>query len=73
MGMIAGVMILPPFGMFIGALLGAMLGELFFSKKHKSSLKTGPGVFTGTVLGIVYRFSVSGVIAFYFTRAVLET
>lgn len=68
-GMLAGMLLFPPFGLFIGAFLGAVLGEFLSSRNHRSALKAGLGVFVGTVLGIVYRLSVSGIIAAYYVKA----
>ena len=70
-GMLAGMLLLPPFGLFIGAFLGAAVGEFFSRSDTRSALRAGPGVFVGTVLGIVYRLSVSGIIASHYVKAVL--
>jgi uncharacterized protein YqgC (DUF456 family) len=70
-GMVAGIVFFPPFGVIIGTFVGAVLGELIFSNRPDSALKAGWGVFLGTMLGIVLKLGVSGVIAFFFTRAVL--
>ncbi len=59
----------PP--LIIGTFAGAVLGELIFSNKPDSAIKAGWGVFVGTMLGIALKLAVSGVIAFYVTRAVL--
>ncbi|KPJ83702.1 MAG: hypothetical protein AMS17_17125 [Spirochaetes bacterium DG_61] len=71
-GMIAGIFLFPPFGMIIGAFVGAVLGELAFSQNRRNALKAGWGVFVGTLFGIAAKLGVSGIIAFYFFRALLE-
>ena len=71
-GMIAGMVFFPPFGVIIGTFVGAVLGELLFSQQPDSALKAGWGVFLGTMLGIALKLAVSGVIAVYFVRAVLR-
>jgi hypothetical protein len=70
-GMIAGIVFFPPFGVIIGTLVGAVLGELIFSNRPDSAVKAGWGMFLGTMLGIALKLAVSGVIAFYFIRAVV--
>jgi uncharacterized protein YqgC (DUF456 family) len=70
--MIAGIFLFPPFGMIIGAFVGAVLGELAFSQNRRNALKAGWGVFVGTLFGIAAKLGVSGIIAFYFFRALLE-
>jgi uncharacterized protein YqgC (DUF456 family) len=71
-GMVVGMVFFPPFGVIIGTFVGAVLGELLFSSRPDSALKSGWGVFLGTMIGIALKLAVSGVIAVYFTRAVLQ-
>ncbi len=70
-GMLAGMIFFPPFGMIVGTLAGAVIGELIFSKHRENALRAGWGVFLGTMLGIALKLAVSGAIAFYYTRAVI--
>ena len=72
LGMIIGIIIFPPFGLLIGAFLGAVLGEFIFNIDTKKSLKAGFGVFIGTILSIFIKLGTSGAIAFYFFKAVLQ-
>jgi uncharacterized protein YqgC (DUF456 family) len=67
-GMLAGILFISPYGPFIGAIVGAAIGEIIASRNEKSSVHMGPGVFIGTVLGILYRLSVCGIISVYFRR-----
>lgn len=71
-GMVAGMVFFPPFGVIIGTFVGAVAGELLFSKQRDSALKAGWGVFLGVMLGIGVKLAVSGVIAVYFLRALLR-
>ncbi|RDG30053.1 DUF456 domain-containing protein [Oceanispirochaeta sp. M1] len=64
-GMLLGMIFFPPLGVFIGAFAGAFLGEILFNKENENPLKAALGVFTGTLLGILFKLSVSGVIAVY--------
>lgn len=70
-GMIAGMIFFPPLGLILGAFLGALAGELLFNRENKHPLRAALGVFTGTLLGIVFKLAVSGIIAFFFFRAVI--
>jgi uncharacterized protein YqgC (DUF456 family) len=72
LGMIAGMVFFPPFGLIIGTLAGAILGELIFSRNRRGSLKAALGVFVGTVAAIFLKVSVSGIIGFYFFKAVIR-
>jgi hypothetical protein len=72
LGMIAGMIFFPPFGLIIGTFAGAMLGELLFNKDKRSSLRAALGVFVGTMAAVMLKVSVSGIIGFYFFRAVFR-
>jgi len=72
LGMIVGLIFFPPFGLIIGTFLGAVLGELAFNKDKRSSLKAALGVLVGTVLSIMIKVTLSGIIGFYFFRAVIR-
>jgi uncharacterized protein YqgC (DUF456 family) len=72
LGMIAGMIFFPPFGLIIGTFLGAILGELAFNKDKRASLKAALGVFIGTIAAILLKVSVSGIIGFYYFRAVIR-
>jgi uncharacterized protein YqgC (DUF456 family) len=67
-GMIAGTILFPPFGVFIGAFTGAYVAELIFNRENDNPFKAAMGVFSGTLMGIFFKLSVSGVITFFFIR-----
>lgn len=68
-GMIAGMFILPPFGVLIGAFAGAVAGEALFNRDTKNALRAGWGVFIGTMLGTVLKLAVSGTFIVFFLQA----
>jgi uncharacterized protein YqgC (DUF456 family) len=72
LGMLAGMIFFPPFGLIIGTLAGAILAELIFNENKKAALKSGLGVFLGTIAAMFVKISVSGVIGFYFFKAVMR-
>lgn len=61
-GMIIGLILVPPFGVFIGAFIGAIAGELLAGKKGQTALKVGWGVFIGNMVGIGLKLAYSGFI-----------
>ena len=69
-GLLVGMIWFPPFGMIVGTFLGAWVGELAKGRTNRQSLRAAWGVFVGTMLGIVVKLTVSGVIAFYVIREV---
>lgn len=68
-GMLIGIFFFAPLGMLIGAFLGAVIGEIYVGKKSPDALKAGYGVFIGTMLGIGIKLAASGVMSFYFIKA----
>jgi uncharacterized protein YqgC (DUF456 family) len=66
-GMIAGSF-LSPIGTIIGAFVGALAGELIFNPDNKEPLKAAAGVFKGTVLAMLIKLVVTGVIGWFFVR-----
>ena len=68
-GMLAGAFLFPPFGLILGAFLGAVVGELTAGKEERSALRAGWGVFVGTMAAMATKLIVSGVMTFFFIRA----
>jgi len=58
-GMIIGFFVFPPFGIFIGTFLGAVIGELISGKKGEAAIKIGIGTFVGNLAGIALKLSFS--------------
>jgi len=65
-GMIAGIIFFPPFGMILGVFIGAILGELIAGKENSMALKAGLATFIGSIIALFIRLSLSLVMAFYF-------
>jgi uncharacterized protein YqgC (DUF456 family) len=71
-GMAAGALVFPPFGLIVGAFLGAVAGELSAGKERSAALRAGWGVFAGMMAAMAVKLVVSGVMTFYFVRALLQ-
>ncbi len=69
-GMILGAFF-SPFGMILGALIGAVLVEGLVSRKKGQALKAGWGIMVGSLLGMVLKLGSSGLMGYYFIRAVI--
>ncbi|MFW6159850.1 MAG: DUF456 domain-containing protein [Acidobacteriota bacterium] len=69
LGLVAGVILFPPFGLIIGAFGGAFLGEILAGKNESDALRAGLGVFVGVIFGIAFKLAVSGIMTFYFIKA----
>jgi uncharacterized protein YqgC (DUF456 family) len=67
-GMILGIIFFPPFGMIIGLFLGAVIGELIAGKEHREALKVGTVTFVASILMILLKIAVSGIMIYYFVE-----
>jgi hypothetical protein len=70
-GSVAGMaigLLFSPFGMLLGALIGAVVVEWLVQKEKEKALKAGWGVIMGSLLGTVLKLGVSGIMAYYFIR-----
>mgnify|MGYP001562273106 CR=1 FL=1 len=68
-GMALGAFAFPPFGLVLGAFAGAVIGELSAGKDQSKALRAGWGVFAGMMAAMAVKLVVSGVMTFYFVRA----
>jgi len=70
-GSVAGMAIglfFSPFGMLLGALIGAVAVEWLVQQEKGNALRAGWGVILGSLLGAVLKLGVSGMMAYYFIR-----
>jgi uncharacterized protein YqgC (DUF456 family) len=72
-GMLVGIFFIPPWGMFIGAFAGAVVGELAFGKGGKDALRASWGVFVGTMVGTGFKLAFSGVCIFFYIKEGLKS
>jgi uncharacterized protein YqgC (DUF456 family) len=71
LGMIVGLFVFPPFGLFIGGFVGALAGELYVGKSGDEALKAGIGVFVGNLVGIGLKVGLCGVMLFFYVKEML--
>ena len=65
-GLIIGLFFFPPFGIIIGPMLGAFIGEILDGKSPNNSVKPAFGSLIGFLSSIFLRFALSIVMAYYF-------
>jgi uncharacterized protein len=67
-GTFAGLFVFPPFGLFAGPFVGALLGELLHGRELRQAAKVGFGTWLGIVLAVVLKlglaFAMIGMFAF---------
>jgi uncharacterized protein YqgC (DUF456 family) len=69
-GMLIGMIFFPPWGMILGLLFGAVIGELIAGKKNSEAFKVGIVTFIASLIMIIAKLILSGIMTFYF---MLET
>ncbi|OQX61511.1 MAG: hypothetical protein B5M56_08780 [Desulfococcus sp. 4484_241] len=57
LGMIAGLVLFPPAGIFIGAILGAIAGEMLVGQKTSAAVRAGWGVLLGSLAGTAIKLA----------------
>jgi len=67
-GLMIGLFLFPPFGMFIGGFVGAVAGELFVGKAGEDALRAGLGVFIGNLFSIGLKMGLCGVMLFFYVK-----
>ncbi len=67
-GLFAGLLFFPPFGIIVGPFAGAVIGELVAGQNTESALKSGFGSFAGLLLGTLIKLTVSGLMLWHFIK-----
>jgi uncharacterized protein YqgC (DUF456 family) len=68
LGMIVGMIFFPPFGMLVGAFVGALAFEVLAGRDAGEATRAAWGVFVGTMAGIALKLAVCIAIGWYFVR-----
>jgi uncharacterized protein YqgC (DUF456 family) len=67
-GMIIGIFFIPPWGMIVGAFIGALTGELAAGKSGRKALRAGWGILIGNVLATGLKLAFTAVVLFYYIK-----
>ncbi len=70
-GMLMGIFFFPPWGIFIGAFVGGIVGEILQGRKGKEALKVGWGIFLGNMLSIGIKLAFALAVIFFYVRALV--
>ncbi len=69
LGMLVGLIFMPPFGLIIGAFAGAVIAELLAGQKNNKALRAGWGVFLGFFASLLIKLIASGLMTFFYFKA----
>ncbi len=67
-GIILGFFFFPPFGVIIGALVGAFAGELIAGKKESEALRAGFATFIASLIMMAAKLVLSVLMTFHFVK-----
>jgi uncharacterized protein YqgC (DUF456 family) len=70
-GALIGIILFPPLGIFIGAIAGAIIGEMQNGKEFGDAAKAGLGVVVGSAMTIILQLVYSITAAVYFLVKVI--
>ncbi|NDW18460.1 DUF456 domain-containing protein [Dysgonomonas sp. 216] len=70
-GSVAGIFIMPPWGIIFLPFVGAVIGELFDNKPLQASIIAGFGAFLGFLAGTLIKIIVALILTFYFIKEVI--
>lgn len=65
-GGLLGIFLFPPFGVFVGSFLGAVMAELLGGKQIEKALRAGVGTFLGSIFVLISQTIFSIVVVIYF-------
>jgi len=68
-GMLVGMFYIPPAGIFLGAVVGALIGELVAGKTRSEALRAGWGVLVGNIVSMGVKAAYCGAVLFFYVEA----
>ena len=71
-GMLAGAIFFPPFGVFAGAFAGALIAEVVFNPENTTPIRSAFAVFRGILLAMILKIAVVGWIGIVFIQTALQ-
>lgn len=70
-GLVLGLIFLPPLGIIIGPFAGAVIGEALTGKETAHAFRAGLGSLLGLMMGIGLKLAASVAMTFYFVKELI--
>ena len=70
-GLVLGLIFLPPLGIIIGPFAGAVIGEAITGKEAAHAFRAGLGSLLGLMMGIGLKLAASIAMTFYFVKEII--
>lgn len=70
-GLVLGLIFLPPLGIIVGPFAGAVIGEALTGKDAASSFRAGLGSLLGLMIGIGLKLAASIAMTYYFIKELI--
>ncbi|MFC1867465.1 DUF456 domain-containing protein [Thermodesulfobacteriota bacterium] len=70
-GMVLGIFLFPPWGIFIGGFMGGFVGEILAGSRGKEALKVGWVIFMGNVVTVGIKLSFALVVIYFYVTALV--
>ncbi len=70
-GLVLGLIFLPPLGIIIGPFAGAVIGEALTGKETRAAFKAGLGSLLGLMMGIGLKLAASITMTFHFIKELI--
>ena len=67
-GMPLGLFFFPPWGILLGGIAGALIGELIAGKEGKKAFQASWGIFVGFMVSTGLKLAFSGVLFFFYVK-----
>ena len=72
LGLLLGLFFFPPFGLILGPIVGAYVGEVLTGKSGKIAMKAAFGSFLGFIAGTFIKLISSLIMSYYFVVGIID-